>query len=151
MPLLPPILALAAVVPHLAAARAAHPPKLDGRLDDAVWQKASPSDGFTQKTPVDGKAPGERTTRTGRRSPAPAGLVSSRVLVDPDYRAGAINASLVLRWECHLGSTLYVAYTHNQSRSATPRFGDSAGYDFTLVRPSPAEDALLLDLSCWWG
>ena len=44
MPWLPPILALAATaVPHLAAARADKPPVLDGRLDDAVWQKAPAS------------------------------------------------------------------------------------------------------------
>src|SRR5215813_11193207 len=56
------IVALAAAVPHLVAARADRPPVLDGRLDDPVWQKAPASDVFTQKMPVDGKPPGERTT-----------------------------------------------------------------------------------------
>lgn len=77
--------------------------------------------------------------------------VASPVLANPDYRAGTINASLVLRWEYRLGSTLYLVYTHNQARSVTPAFGDHAGFDFKLVRPGPAEDALILKLSYWWG
>jgi len=60
MPPLPVLLALAAV-PHLAAARAEKPPVLDGRLDEAAWQAAPASDAFTQKSPLDGKAPGDRT------------------------------------------------------------------------------------------
>jgi hypothetical protein len=70
---------------------------------------------------------------------------------NPDYRAGTINASLVLRWEYRMGSTLYVVYTHAQSDSVTPLFGDPAGYDLRLVRPRVAEDALLAKLSYWWG
>lgn len=70
---------------------------------------------------------------------------------NPDYRAGTINASLVLRWEYRMGSTLYVVYTHAQSDDVTPPFGDPAGYDFRLIRPRAAEDALLAKLSYWWG
>ncbi len=60
MPPSPALLALVAV-PHLAAARAATPPVLDGRLDEAVWQAAPASDAFTQSKPVDGTPPGDRT------------------------------------------------------------------------------------------
>jgi hypothetical protein len=56
----PAVLALAAV-PHLAAARAEKPPVLDGKLDDPVWQAAPAADAFTQKQPVDGKPPSDRT------------------------------------------------------------------------------------------
>ncbi|MFT3765985.1 MAG: DUF5916 domain-containing protein [Minicystis sp.] len=77
--------------------------------------------------------------------------VTFRVLENPDYRGGTINASLVLRWEYRLGSTAYLVYTHAQNSTVTPRFGDAAGYDFALLRPRPAEDALLLKLSYWWG
>jgi hypothetical protein len=73
------------------------------------------------------------------------------VVANPDYRAGTLNASLLLRWEYRLGSTLYVVYTHAQSRATTPSFGDAAGYDFSRVLPRPAEDALQLKLSYWWG
>jgi hypothetical protein len=36
-------------------------PKLDGRLDDACWQKAPVLDRFTQVLPVEGGAPSEKT------------------------------------------------------------------------------------------
>jgi Domain of unknown function (DUF5916)/Carbohydrate family 9 binding domain-like len=48
-------------VPHLAAVHAAKPPLIDGRLDDAVWQTAVPTDAFTQQSPFDGSQPSERT------------------------------------------------------------------------------------------
>jgi hypothetical protein len=47
--------------PHLRAARTARPPKIDGRLDDAVWRAATPSDAFTQHYPDEGAPPSEHT------------------------------------------------------------------------------------------
>jgi hypothetical protein len=47
--------------PHLIATRTAVPPKIDGRLDDRVWQTAQPSDAFTQHYPDEGAAPSEHT------------------------------------------------------------------------------------------
>ena len=70
---------------------------------------------------------------------------------NPDFQGGTFNANLVLRWEYRLGSTLYVVYTHAQDRSTTPRLGESTGFDFHLVRPGVAEDAVLTKLSYWWG
>jgi len=70
---------------------------------------------------------------------------------NPDFQGGTFNANLVLRWEYRLGSTLYVVYTHAQGRSATPRLGGTTGFDFNLVRPGVAEDAVLTKLSYWWG
>ena len=37
------------------------PPLIDGRLDDAAWQAATPTDAFTQQSPFDGAKPSERT------------------------------------------------------------------------------------------
>jgi len=51
----------AAGPPHVTAARASSAPLIDGRLDDAVWQTALPTDSFTQSFPFDGAAPSERT------------------------------------------------------------------------------------------
>jgi hypothetical protein len=48
-------------VPHLAAVRTNRPPLIDGRLDDAAWQLAAPTDAFTQQFPFDGSKPSERT------------------------------------------------------------------------------------------
>lgn len=70
---------------------------------------------------------------------------------NPDFQGGTFNANLVLRWEYRLGSTLYVVYTHAQNRAATPRVGEATGFDFHLVRPGVAEDAVLMKLSYWWG
>ena len=61
-----PILVLAAAAtggaPSLRAERTDKPPVVDGRVDEAVWSKAQGSSAFTQKVPVDGKAPSEPTT-----------------------------------------------------------------------------------------
>jgi hypothetical protein len=65
MPFLAPLLAVAATTalsPSLAATRASEPPTLNGRLDDAAWATAPPSDTFTQKFPRQGEAPSEHTT-----------------------------------------------------------------------------------------
>lgn len=48
--------------PHLEAVRTEDPPIIDGRLDDPAWKAAFPSADFTQKTPVEGRPPRERTT-----------------------------------------------------------------------------------------
>ncbi len=64
-PLLAAVLALTPTLgsspPHVTAARAAKPPLIDGRLDDAVWQSAAATDSFTQWYPLDGGPPSERT------------------------------------------------------------------------------------------
>jgi len=70
---------------------------------------------------------------------------------NPDFQSGAFNASLVLRWEYLLGSTLYVVYSHSQSNAVTPVFGEGAGFDFKLARPRAAEDNVLVKVSYWWG
>jgi hypothetical protein len=47
--------------PRLSVVRITQAPKLDGRLDEAVWRAAPGTDAFTQKFPDEGKAPSERT------------------------------------------------------------------------------------------
>jgi hypothetical protein len=49
-------------VPHLAAVHVDSPPVLDGRLDDAAWQRAPASATFAQKAPREGDRPTNRTT-----------------------------------------------------------------------------------------
>ena len=48
--------------PHIAAVRTAQAPAIDGRLDDAAWAAAPPSDGFVQHFPDEGAPPSEHTT-----------------------------------------------------------------------------------------
>ncbi len=39
-----------------------HAPEIDGKADDIIWHKARPESDFVQHNPVEGKAPGEKTT-----------------------------------------------------------------------------------------
>ena len=52
----------ALVAPTLRPVRTPTPPRIDGKLDDAVWALAAPETAFTQKFPVERAAPSERTT-----------------------------------------------------------------------------------------
>ena len=47
--------------PSLTAVRAAQPPVIDGRLDDAVWRTAALIDTFVQEEPVEGAPATEKT------------------------------------------------------------------------------------------
>ena len=50
------------IPPAVVAAQTEHgAPRLDGRLDDPVWQQAAPISEFTQVEPEDGAAPSEET------------------------------------------------------------------------------------------
>jgi hypothetical protein len=52
---------LALALPHLHAVRVTQAPSIDGRLDDAVWQRAAVSEAFTQKFPDEGRPPSDPT------------------------------------------------------------------------------------------
>jgi hypothetical protein len=66
----------------------------------------------------------------------------------PDFRDGAINVNLVLRWEFRPGSTLLGVYTHSQGQTAFDaategfgrpslgRFGGGAATDLFLIKLS---------------
>src|SRR5215470_7612731 len=43
------------------ASRVDHPPRLDGTLDDPLWQQAAPTNNFLQREPFEGQAPTEKT------------------------------------------------------------------------------------------
>ena len=43
------------------ATRVDRPPKLDGTLNDAVWQSATPIGNFLQREPFEGQSPTEKT------------------------------------------------------------------------------------------
>jgi hypothetical protein len=61
-----------------------------------------------------------------------------------DSRSGALNATVVARWEYRPGSAAYLVYTHAQ----TPLVG--TGFDPHALVRGPASDALLLKLSWAW-
>ena len=47
---------------QIIAVRVKTAPKIDGELDDPIWEKAIPSEGFTQKKPDNGEPMTQRTT-----------------------------------------------------------------------------------------
>src|SRR5207247_1388998 len=47
--------------PTLTAVRAAQPPNIDGRLDDAIWRTAALIDTFVQEEPIEGAPASEKT------------------------------------------------------------------------------------------
>src|SRR5216110_2269852 len=48
--------------PRVAAYRTSSAPTIDGRLEDAIWAGATPSDAFVQRFPDERQPPTERTT-----------------------------------------------------------------------------------------
>ena len=48
-------------VHRVRALRVSEPPKIDGRLEEPVWQEAEAAKGFTQRDPVEGAPASERT------------------------------------------------------------------------------------------
>jgi hypothetical protein len=71
--------------------------------------------------------------------------------VATDFEEAALNVNVVLRWEYHLGSTLFLVYSRSQIPDVNLAM-DQPGY----LRPSAvlrgsAVDVLLLKLSYWWA
>jgi hypothetical protein len=62
-----------------------------------------------------------------------------------DGREGALDATLVARWEYRPGSTAYFVYSHAQSPAT-----DRATYEPAALVRGPASDAVLLKLSWAW-
>lgn len=69
---------------------------------------------------------------------------------NPDYSEGVLNASVVLRWEFRLGSTLYLVYTHSQDKTRAGTQGP-ARLDFGLAEPRGAGEGILVKLAYWMG
>ncbi|HEX4459402.1 MAG TPA: DUF5916 domain-containing protein [Polyangia bacterium] len=84
----------------------------------------------------------------GTRLPFSAFTASGRPAYEaPDFRDGAINLNVVLRWEFQPGSTILGVYTHAQTQTdydpnegigkpSFTRFGGGAGTDLFLVKLS---------------
>jgi hypothetical protein len=75
---------------------------------------------------------------------------AARPAESPDFVDGALNATVVLRWEFRPGSTLYWVYTRAQDHAAADEQGRSGLPAIQTLR-APAADVLLLKLSWWFG
>lgn len=62
-----------------------------------------------------------------------------------DSREGALNATVVGRWEYRPGSTAYLVYSHAQLPA-----DDGAGFDPRALPRGPAQDVVLVKLSWAW-
>ncbi len=71
---------------------------------------------------------------------------------NPDFQEAALNASVVLRWEYRLGSTLYLVYTRSQIPALDPStFMPPATLSPRAFGHGATTDVILLKLSYWWG
>jgi hypothetical protein len=102
---------------------------------------------YTNLKVVPGAAGSQISLSTiGANQMAPTSLSSPA-----DFEEAALNVNVVLRWEYHLGSTLFLVY----SRSQIPVV-DLGTNDVATLRPSAvlrgsAVDVLLVKLSYWWA
>ena len=83
---------LIAGVPRLQSAKTADPPVIDGRLDEAAWKTATPTDSFTQEAPFDGKPP----CNSAKRVAASAKLANTLdgrllLLIDDEAHAAGVD------------------------------------------------------------
>ncbi len=103
------------------------------------------SGNYSLFTAVDGSGAGSRLP-LDRFYPVAAPVTS------PDFREGALNANVVLRWEWRPGATLIAVYTH--SHAQTPFDAITEGYGrlrLTRFTTGPATDLFLLKLTAPWG
>ena len=89
--------------PTTQALKVTAPPKLDGRLDDPIWQKAAVISGFKQREPEEGRDASEPTTV--RIAYDQSHLYIGAVLTEAFYPRRGVTP------EIHALSTLLVAGT----------------------------------------
>jgi hypothetical protein len=68
-----------------------------------------------------------------------------------DFEEAALNVNVVLRWEYHLGSTLFLVYSRSQVPSVDLMPGQAAQLRPSAVVRGSAVDVVLVKLSYWWA
>jgi len=68
-----------------------------------------------------------------------------------DFEQAALNVQVVLRWEYHLGSTLFLVYSRSQVPGVDLMPGQTASLNPSGVLRGSAVDMLLVKLSYWWA
>jgi hypothetical protein len=69
----------------------------------------------------------------------------------PDFERASLAINVVLRWEYHLGSTLYLVYVRSQSPSVVVSPGQVPRLDLNGIRNAAASDVFMLKVSYWFG
>jgi hypothetical protein len=67
-----------------------------------------------------------------------------------DFEEAALNINVILRWEYHLGSTLFLVYSRSQVPSVKG-FVPPAMIDFHALQHGASSDVILFKLSYWWA
>jgi hypothetical protein len=70
----------------------------------------------------------------------------------PDGAQATLNVNVVLRWEYHPGSTLFLVYTRAQAPTLVPPPGGDTSLDVRpILHGSAAIDVIMAKLTYWWG
>jgi len=80
-----------------------------------------------------------------------AGPLTGALKNPADFEDAALNVNVVLRWEYHLGSTLFLVYSRSQIPSVNLGVNDVATLHPSAVLRGSAVDVLLVKLSYWWA
>ena len=72
-------------------------------------------------------------------------------VVSPDFREGAINVNLVLRWEYRPGATLIGVYTHASQQVPFDPVEGAGRLNLNKFKSGPATDVFLIKINALWG
>ena len=89
------------------------------------------------------RAPGSQVRLADLTTPDTSGLM-------PDTETATLNINVVLRWEYHLGSTMFLVYTRSQNPVLTP-IGNATLQLQPLLQGRAADNALMLKIAYWFG
>jgi hypothetical protein len=91
------------------------------------------------------QGPGRVSLSSFAGSPATSSLTNAA-----DFEDAALNVNVVLRWEYHLGSTLFLVYSRSQIPNVELMTNDATLRPSAVLRGS-AVDVFLVKLSYWWA
>ena len=82
---------------------------------------------------------------------APIPRPASGDAASPESHSGVLNVNAVLRWEYHLGSTLFVVYTRSQDEGDWTGLGPPLSLAPQALASGPTTDTLMVKWSHYWG
>lgn len=71
--------------------------------------------------------------------------------IRPDFEQASLAVNVVLAWEYHLGSTLYLLYARSQNPNVALNPSLAPRLDVNAVRTAPAADVIMLKIAYWIG
>ena len=103
-------------------------------------------DDLKQVTPANG-----RVTLSQIAGVMPLTMPATALSSAADFEDAALNVNVVLRWEYHLGATLFLVYSRSQIPSVNLGITDVAQLHPSAVLRGSAVDVFLVKLSYWWA